>query len=530
MNFMKRVLFLFLFILSFSSLFSQEDLSQSNWKMTQAKLLYEDNKPGDALVIYLEILGDYSADAFLNFRIGECYYKTRNFTDALKYLKIAKSNCKDKAQLQEILFQEACTFHKLNQFDEAIVSLSSIVGGTATIDSTQINQFISQVKLAKSAFNNAGDYLIPFEDDNINSPSDEIYPVYSRGEDKLYFTSNRKVKENQEKNLVSNNYQYSVFESATLEPGVFAVPELVDESFATDKNFILGSVSAGDATYYLHKNSPEIKDGGDLYFDTKDTDEDFTDSEKIPGLLNTEYYENSPSFDFINEKFYFVSNRKFKVKDNSEIFVSRYFKQAFAEAEMYYKISGDFDEGFVYVHPGGDFMVISSNCDKSIGGYDLFILFNNNGKWTEPVNMGYPINSCSDENQFGLSSDGETAFISSDRPGGKGGFDIYVMDLGSYFTENCGFIPALVFISGQVTDEDASGIETEIKFVDISDSKNSQQIKSDADGYFNCMLKAGKKYNLSVKQKSFAEYAEELDLMLMQGGKIEKEIELVAKP
>ena len=46
-------------------------------------------------------------------------------------------------------------------------------------------------------------------------------------------------------------------------------------------------------------------------------------------------------------------------------------------------------------------------------------------QWSIPVNMGYPINSVYDDFFFAPTANGKFAYISSNREGGKGGFDIY---------------------------------------------------------------------------------------------------------
>ena len=51
------------------------------------------------------------------------------------------------------------------------------------------------------------------------------------------------------------------------------------------------------------------------------------------------------------------------------------------------------------------------------------------GVWSEPVNLGYPINTPGDEINFIVAADGHTALISSVREGGFGGYDIYSFQL-----------------------------------------------------------------------------------------------------
>jgi hypothetical protein len=74
-------------------------------------------------------------------------------------------------------------------------------------------------------------------------------------------------------------------------------------------------------------------------------------------------------------------------------------------------------------------MIFASNREGGFGGYDLYYSILKNGIWSSPVNLGPRINTSSDEYRpvIGLQTDFTNEFLmfSSDRPGGKGGFDIY---------------------------------------------------------------------------------------------------------
>jgi outer membrane protein OmpA-like peptidoglycan-associated protein len=69
-----------------------------------------------------------------------------------------------------------------------------------------------------------------------------------------------------------------------------------------------------------------------------------------------------------------------------------------------------------------------------MGGFDLFVSRRDaNGDWSEPVNLGYPLNSSYDEMNLVVSNDAVKAFISSQRLDGNGGFDIYEFELDDKF-------------------------------------------------------------------------------------------------
>ena len=83
-----------------------------------------------------------------------------------------------------------------------------------------------------------------------------------------------------------------------------------------------------------------------------------------------------------------------------------------------------------FLHPDGHTLYFSSDKHLGMGGFDLFMSRRGeDGRWQEPVNLGFPINTQGDEINFFVAADGKTAFISSQREGGKGGYDIYTFEL-----------------------------------------------------------------------------------------------------
>lgn len=74
-------------------------------------------------------------------------------------------------------------------------------------------------------------------------------------------------------------------------------------------------------------------------------------------------------------------------------------------------------------------MVFASDRPGGLGGFDLYYSKFSGGEWGTPVNLGSPINSASDEYRpvMGGNEDFTNTFLmfSSNRPGGKGGFDLY---------------------------------------------------------------------------------------------------------
>ena len=72
-------------------------------------------------------------------------------------------------------------------------------------------------------------------------------------------------------------------------------------------------------------------------------------------------------------------------------------------------------------------------CDRGdgYGRCDIYVSINRQNQWAKPANVGPPINTPYSEKQPSISPDGKSLYFVSDKPGGKGGFDIYMSRLDS---------------------------------------------------------------------------------------------------
>ncbi|HEY0771434.1 MAG TPA: hypothetical protein VGD31_13975 [Sphingobacteriaceae bacterium] len=74
-------------------------------------------------------------------------------------------------------------------------------------------------------------------------------------------------------------------------------------------------------------------------------------------------------------------------------------------------------------------LIFASNRPGGFGGYDLYYSIYENGEFSAPVNFGEKINTPFDEYRPVIEAppqfDNEFMLFSSNRPGGKGGFDLY---------------------------------------------------------------------------------------------------------
>ncbi len=84
------------------------------------------------------------------------------------------------------------------------------------------------------------------------------------------------------------------------------------------------------------------------------------------------------------------------------------------------------NEGAQSISANGKIMVYTvCNRQGIFGKCDLYYSINRGGEWSKPVNIGPDVNTKAKETQPSITADGRGIYFASDRPGGKGGLDIW---------------------------------------------------------------------------------------------------------
>jgi outer membrane protein OmpA-like peptidoglycan-associated protein/YHS domain-containing protein len=148
----------------------------------------------------------------------------------------------------------------------------------------------------------------------------------------------------------------------------------------------------------------------------------------LPKAINTKYHESSASFSYDGKTIYFDSNRKDDNFGEHDIF--RYTRDEegnLTKAEnLGPVINTKYDERSPFIHPDGRTLYFSSKGHNSMGGFDIFrSVYNDSTGWSEPENLGFPINTPDDDIFFVLSANGRHGYYSSAKEGGFGEQDIY---------------------------------------------------------------------------------------------------------
>ncbi len=198
--------------------------------------------------------------------------------------------------------------------------------------------------------------------------------------------------------------------------------------------------SGGDTKRFFY--TTDVNGNNDIYYSYYTTqNEDFLPAGNLAGLagINTNYDEGYLTIHLDEtagrETVYFTSDRDntfdiYRAVSEENKLIDQSPGLTVSKVEQ---LSSDADDKCPYI--SGNMMVFTSDRAGGFGGFDLWYSIYDGQGWSEPVNFGEKINTEYDEYRpIIVATDRDEFFndmmiFSSDRPGGKGLFDLYYVGL-----------------------------------------------------------------------------------------------------
>lgn len=387
---------------------------------------------------------------------------------------------------------------------------------------------------------------------SINTKDPEYAPLITADESVMIFTGRRSDTQGGGTDPNDGQYYEDVYEAKKNANGKWDKSYNLGTNINTNNHDAPAGLSADGKTLFLFYG---WKGSGDVYVSKLDGGE-YSKPEKLPNhISNNSSYESSSTISFDGKELYFASRRQGGIGEE-DIYVCYWDekKKNWGEPQnLGDVVNTKYRETGVYLHPDGETMYFSSEGHESMGGFDIFMTKKVNGKWTKPVNVGYPINSADDDVYFVVAGSGRYAYYSSFREDGYGEKDIYrITFLGAEkepLTSSednllANYKPvreirmepkveittaSLTILKGVIRDEKTrQPLFAEIELIDNEKNEVVATFTSDAKtGKYLVSIPSGKNYGIAVKSESYLFHSENISIPKSSGYReYEKDIDL----
>ncbi len=480
-----------------------------------------------SLNVYNDLLKTKPNDANMIFHIAECYYKLAQYPQALENVKKAKSI--DAKANEDISLLLGKLYHMDGNLDEALAEFTaykSMVTGKKAQES-DIDLHISQVNMAKTLMATSVNVKIENATDIINSEYDDKTPSVTADGKTLIFTSRRPGKTSALDIEGDKKYFEDIYiarwDSINRKWGA---AELLPGNINTEGHDACSSISPDGKEIYIYKNDVDAESrGGDIYVSKLSSSGKWGIPKSLGKPINTTYFEGGACISPDGNTLYFVSERP-GGRGHADIYMSK--RKDRTAWEVPVNLGPDVntaeDEGGIFLAPDGKTLFFTSQGFNSMGGYDIFKTVYENGKWSKPVNLGYPINTINNDMSLTLSADAQTGYFASDRKGGLGDLDIYKIDLIHYpvlekdMKYKTDSLPAMGILKGTVFNAtDGTALEAEVVVLDEAGAKIGSTMSSSGSGDYFLTLSTAKTYEVKIELEGYKPISEKVEIKATKG-------------
>jgi WD40-like Beta Propeller Repeat/Tetratricopeptide repeat len=474
-----------------------------------------------ALNLYKEVLANNPNDPSVIFHIGTCYFEMGETDQALTQFEKAKGiNPDGHPDLRLMLGR---IYQMQGKLDEAITELTVAKSKTSSspAKSKEVAYYLNQCQTAKTLMASPKKVAVTNPGTLINSAYDDKRPSITADGKTMIFNSRRPGGKTSEKDREGDNkYFEDIYMCAWDSAGMkWGAADLASGAINTDGHDAACSISPDGKQLFIYVNNAEKARGGDIYTSKRNNSGKWSNPKNMGVNINTSYFEDGAVLSPDGNTMYFMSERGQDMAwkgqrgyGRSDIWMCK--RKSKSEWDVPVNlgpvVNTEYDEGGIFPAPDGKTLYFCSNGHNSMGGYDIFMTRFENGVWSTPVNVGYPINTPGNERMFQLSADGKTAYVDSDRPGGLGERDIWMVDMTELMPKKKEG-PVMSTLLGSIYNGDGLSVAAEVKVFDV----NGTQIgtaTSTPQGNYSLNLEGDRTYEIRVEMPGYKAVKETISL------------------
>lgn len=437
-------------------------------------------------------------------KFAEAHFMLSKIYQAMRRDQLAKNHLEEVVKLQydnpafiEAHYLLAKQHFAQKQYDKAralIQKISSFPKASKLIKS-EAQHLLTNIDFTEEAIKNP----LPYEPQIVSGLSNHMplqyFPVLTVDQQELIFTGRRGI---------TPQYDEDIYVSRKGEDGNWKRPELLSDYLSSPLNEGTCTISADGRT--LIYTSCETRGGYgscDLYI-TRRTGDQWLPGKNLGPNINTVAWESQPSLSADGRTIYFVSDRAGGM-GRRDIYVAHMNDSSeWNKAENAGPtINTDRDEVSPFIHVNSQTLYFSSNGRPGFGGYDLYVSEQKEDTWSEPKNLGYPINTHEDQSGLFITADGKDAYYSQETE--QNGDYVSSQIYSFLIPKEIRVTNRSSYVYGKVLDAvSKKPLQAAIELVDLREQRKISEVDSDpTQGNYMMVLTEGSDYALYVSKDNY---------------------------
>ncbi len=451
-----------------------------------------------AFSLFEQAIKEGAKDPSVHYKAGLCLQKSADLNTQIKaipFLDFALANSNSLPVITH--FDLGDLYLKNENLEKAIASYEKYKSLTTADKKAQAmaDKAITTARIAITFMSVPRDFKVYSMGQNVNTQYTEYNPVVSADESVLAFTG---LRPNTGKTRSGDKFIEEILLSNN-QSGTWSLPQVVN--VFSEYNVGTAGISPDGQKMLIFIGG--ASDPGNL-FQINRSGNDWSKPTLISPVINSLSLETTASITPDGKTIYFASDRK-GGKGGLDIYKTTMLTNGTwsAPVNLGAPVNTEANEDAPFIHPDQKTLYFTSDGHNTMGGRDIFKTTSIGSTWTNPENMGYPVNTTANDNYFTLLADGRRAYFSSDRKGGLGAQDIYYIDM----PESSSI--ALTMIKGKILDAETNKpIPTKIYLIDNETDKKLDFVYSPdpETGMYLVILPPAKNYDMVIESEGFLPY------------------------
>lgn len=432
------------------------------------------------------------------YRTGIVYMSMRNFPQAATYFEKGLSLTNDPKKQKVFWFDLGETYFTLGEYEKAdkLISdfLNAELANKPRIERARILK--NNIEFAKNNKDNTAAYQQKVLSDTVNQFVMQYFPVLTADQEELIFTRRQGFTDNFDEDLVITQKDAN---------GRWSSPRSISDNINSMYNEGTCTISADGRKLIFTSCIGREGFGSCDLFESHKIGSEWTQPKNLGINVNSAEWESQPSLSADGRTLYFVSDRRGGLGRRDIWVTTLDSKGNWTRARNIGKpVNTVYDELSPFIHVNNRSLFFASNGLTGFGGYDLYVSEKDSVlKWSEPVNVGAPINNHEDQFSLFITADGKKGYYSHEEMAVGGNSRSKIIEISIPEERRVKFRSN--YVKGKVTDREThKPLKASIELISIETNETESLVESDSiTGEYLIVLTQGAEYALYVNSKDY---------------------------